>query len=869
MSLAAGTRIGQYEVKGSLGVGGMGEVYRAHDTTLLRDVALKVLPDAVVRDSDRMARFKREALLLASMNHPNIAAIYGFEESTQGQVLILELVEGPTLAERLDGGPIALEEALPLAIQVTEALEAAHEQGIVHRDLKPANIKLRPDGTVKVLDFGLAKALDPNASTVSADNSRMVTSPTVTLAGVILGTAAYMSPEQAKGRPVDRRSDVWAFGAVLYEMLTGQRAFRGDDVADTLAAVLRGEPVWATLPADTPPSVVRLLWRCLQKDPRRRLQHIGDARLELTDLDSTAPRASVAPARRRIWPLAVAAAAGASAVGLAVSVFTQPPVAGPLVRFSISAPELLSRASGSGSSIALSPDGRTLVYAVGGTRPGLERRQLSELSAEAVRGTEGGTRPFFSPDGEWIGFFADGKLKKVPVAGGQPLIISDASPNALGTWGDDGTIVVARPALSRVASSGGTLEEILGTGDGQFYQPELLPGSQAVLVQTRRPPNPGYIEVIDLQTRARHQLLEGSSPKLAATGDLLFVRQGRIWATKFDTARLAVVGTAVPVVESVGSVGGDFAEAMFTTSGDGTLVYVSGTSSGTPVWLDRSGQATPAFDDDRLELRQPRLSPDGTRVVANNITPADLWIFDLARGNRLRLTTDGYNRGNVWSPDNQRIAFFAAPQARESNDVIQDLFVLPSAGGPPTRLLERQGPQWAVSWSPDGRYLVFEDGPGFSRDLWVLPIGEEPRPLVATRFNERGGVVSPDGRSLAFVTDESGRAEVYVQPFPDPGPKMPISTNGGLQPMWSRDGRELFYREDDSLMAVAVQHQPFRASAPRKLFDLPGALYNLDPYSADYDVAPDGRFLTVRRGTSTELRVVLNWVEELRRAVAR
>ena len=767
-----------------------------------------------------------------------------------------------------------MDEALAIAAQIAEALEAAHAQGIVHRDLKPANVKLRPDGTVKVLDFGLAKALDSPTASGPADLSPTITSPALTRAGIILGTAAYMSPEQARGRAADARSDIWAFGVVLFEMLAGQRVFKGDDVADTLAAVLRGEPPWAALPADTAPSIRRLLRRCLQRDVRRRLQHIGDARLELADADEaevTGPAVVAAPTRR-IWPIAAASAAiGAAAVGLLGWTRTSPPPERSVTRFSIQVPNLVARVIGTGSSVAVSPDGRSVVYVVSGSGLGLERRRLSDMTAEPIRGTEGGTRPFFSPDSQWLGFFADGKLKRVPAAGGTPVALADVPPNARATWGDDDTIVLARPGLMRLPASGGVVETILEASNdvGQFYEAEFLPGAQAVLVQNRRPPSAGVIEAVELATGERHPLLEGASPKLSPDGDLLFVRDGKIWATKFDATRLAVVGTAVPLVESVGFADGDAGEGGFATSRDGSLVYLAGEASSSLVWLDCQGAATPAWPDE-LRLRNPRLSPDGRRVAANGTSAADLWVFDLERGARLRLTTDGFNRGSAWSPDSQRIAYFNAPATPQlGGGVTQDLFVVSADGGTPTRLLDRPGPQWADAWSPDGRHLAFDDGPGYSRDLWVLPLGGEPRPLVVTRFNERGAAISPDGRSMAYVSDESGRDEVYVQPFPEPGPKTAVSINGGRQPVWSRDGRELLYREAEWLMSVPVQLAPFRVSAPRRVFEMPSALYNLDPFIADYDLAADGRILTIRREEAAQIHVVLNWTEELRRALGR
>jgi eukaryotic-like serine/threonine-protein kinase len=871
VSLTPGTRLGAYEILAVLGAGGMGVVYRARDAKLQRDVALKVLPNEWVGDAERLARFKREAQLLASLNHTNIGSIYGFEDADGSPALVLELIEGPTLADRLALGPLPLDTAIAIATQVADALEAAHEQGIVHRDLKPANIKIRPDGTVKVLDFGLAKALDTGAVSQSVVSSPTITSPAMTRVGGILGTAAYMSPEQAKGSAADRRSDIWAYGAVLYEMLSGQRAFAGDDVVETLASVLRAEPTWNALPTDTPASIRRLLRRCLHKDPRRRLQHIGDARLELTDADVAEPTTQIGTPRSRylVWLIAAAMAAGAATAGLALWMRTPPPVVRPVTRFSIQAPELVARVFGSGSSVALSPDGRTLVYVVGGTRAGLERRQFHNGTTERLRGAELGRRPFFSPGGDWVGFFADGKLKKVPIAGGDAVPICDVAPGTRGAWSDDGTtIVLARPDLRKVAATGGTPEVILPSADGeQFAEPEFLPGSKVVLVQARVPPNPGYIEAVDLETRRRQRLFEGASPKLTATGDLLFVRQGRLWATKFNSERLEVVGTPVQLPESVNFLEGAAGEASFATSKDGTLVFVTGDASASLVWVTPQGASTIDLSGPAA-FRNPRLSPDGSLVAVNETAPAVVSVVDLRRGSRRRLTTEGYRRGGAWSPKGDRIAFFSLPAAPDLSPAgAQDLYIMPSDGGKPTKVLDRPGPQWADSWSPDERYLIFDDGPGYSRDLWVLPFGDAPRQLVATRFNERSGAFSPNGRWFAYVSDESGRDEVYVQPFQSPGPRVVVSNAGGRQPVWSRDGTQLFYRAGDDLMTVSVAYEPFRPAVPRKLLDLPGAIYGLDPYVPEYDVAPDGRFIAVRRDGAPEIQVVLNWVEELTRAL--
>ncbi len=547
------------------------------------------------------------------------------------------------------------------------------------------------------------------------------------------------------------------------------------------------------------------------------------------------------------------------------------PVDRPSSRFAIQIPSsapLLAGRFGLAGGLALSPDGRAIVYSTGS---GLVSRQLDAMTVEPVRGAEGGAWPFFSPDGAWIGFFADGKIKKVPARGGLAVTICDTPANARAAWGDDDTIVVARTHLFRVAASGGALEKIVDAGGEQFSEPEFLPGSNAVLVRARMPPAPGRIEAIDLQTRTRHPLLEGSTPRLAAGGELVFARDQRIWATRFDAKRLAVDGTPVPIVESVGVVD---TEALYATSRDGTLIYLasSGEADASIVWLDRTGKTTAAVDDQR-NFRFPRLSPDGKQVAVSVASGSslDLWTFDLERGSRLRLTTDGSNRRTVWSPDGTQIAYFSLP-SEPGQGADQDLYVVPSAGGAAKRILTRPGPQWPDSWSPDGRFLIFEDGAtGVTRDLWLLPFGEDPRPLVASRFSERGAAFSPDGRWIAFVSDESGRAEVYIQPFPGPGPKIPVSNEGGLQPVWGKSGRELYYRAADALMEVPVRLNPLQVNAARKLLDLPRALYGFDQFTPDYDVAADGRFLAIRRDASAadEITVVLNWTQELRRALGR
>jgi Tol biopolymer transport system component len=795
----------------------MGVVYRATDTNLKREVAIKVLPEAVAHDGDRLARFEREARTLAALNHPNIAIVHGLEKADVIRALVMELVEGPTLADRIAAGPIPIDDSLLIARQIVDALEAAHDQGIIHRDLKPSNIKVKPDGMVKVLDFGLAKAMDTPGTSSSLVSSPTITTPAMTQMGVILGTAAYMSPEQARGKPADRRSDIWAFGCVLYEMLTSRRAFNGEEVSDTLAAVLRADVEWTRLPAATSTAVRRLLERCLAKDPKRRLQHIGDARLELDEHDSKPPQVPGGSTRRpaRVWQLVVAGLAGAAIIGVTDRMLTPDLAPAPVRRFTIPIASQAALSTTQNSEIVLSPDGRTLVLSSGPT--GLVKRRLDGLSFEPIRGAEGGTSPFFSPDGAWIGFQSDLKLKKVPAEGGLATTICDLPKNPgpllRAAWSDGGTIVVSSGGdLFEVSAAGGTLTSFLESDGEPFTQPAFVPRLNVLLVGRGRPGGTQRIEAIDMKTRTAHPLLGGAAPQIAATGDLVFEQGGGIWAVGFDVEQLAIVGAPVPVVESVGS---SFVNLpLFSTSRDGSLAYVSGdvARNRSVVWLDRTGNASPALAEPGA-FQSPRLSPDGKRLAVSvgDASNLDVWNYDLERGTGLRLTTSDRNRRSVWSSDGAQIAFYSTPS--QGGD--QELYVVPSTGGEPKRLLTRPGLQYPDAWSPDGRTMIFEEETvGTSgRDLWVLPIGESPKPLLVTRFNERGAVLSRDGRWLAYVSNESGRAEIYVQPFPGPGGKVPISTNGGLQPMWSRDGRELFYRAGDSLMAVPIERETFRIGA--------------------------------------------------------
>ena len=856
----------------------MGEVYRARDTKLNRDVALKTLPATLAADPDYLARFKRESQLLASLNHANIAAVYGFEDADSVHAIAMELVEGEDLAERIAREPIPVGEALAIARQLADALETAHEHGIVHRDLKPANIKLRPDGTVKVLDFGLAKALDPAAASgVSA-----MLSPTLSMhatqAGVILGTAAYMSPEQARGRVVDRRADIWAFGAVLYEMLTGRRAFEGETVSDSLAYVITKEPDWAALPASVPSGLSRLLARCLTKDPRMRLRDIGEARVAIDELgripaDEKSPAAiptRSVPAWRRAVPWVVALVASLAAAGAWLP--SPAPAPAPVRRFTVQLPRGQSLQTGRTFDLVLSPDGGTIVASGLPGTGSLIRRRLDSLEFELIPGTEGGAAPFFSPDGAWIAFFANGELKRVPVNGGLASTICKATGR--GSWGDDDTIAFADGTNVYTVTANGGTPRIVAKAEGtdSLSYPQMIPRSRALLVQrfksTTQFDDTSRIEVVHLETGVSQVLLEGSSPQVAPGGELLFRRRGGLWAVPFDAERLAVKGTPVPLVASVRSVGPG---SVYSIARDGSLAYMAGAiADSSLVWIDRTGKSTPALTA-RGSFQSPRLSPDGTRVVVSvseEPTGTDLWMYEFARGTRLKVTTNGRSRRTVWSPDGQRLAFYSTPPKGD-----QDLFVVPTVGGEPARLLERPRPQYPSSWSPDGRFLLFEEleAAAMRRDVWVLPADEAPKPVIVTGSYERGAVFSPDGGHIAYVSDESGRPEVYVQPFPGPGSKVIVSLNGGLQPVWSRDGKELFYREDDWLVSAAIQPSPFRVLSAQRLVELQADLYNLDVNFADYDVAADGRFIAVRREnfSGDAIHVVLNWTAELAKALGR
>jgi serine/threonine-protein kinase len=896
MALAPGTRLGAYEILTLIGSGGMGEVYRATDTKLHRDVAIKVLPSDVAADPDRLARFEREAQVLASLNHPNIAHIHGVDDSAGVPALIMELVEGPTLADRIAKGSIPLDEALPIAKQIAEALEAAHEQGIIHRDLKPANIKVRPDGTVKVLDFGLAKAFDPaSASSGHAMNSPTITARTVH--GVILGTAAYVSPEQAVGKSVDKRTDIWAFGVVLMEMLTGRRVFAGETISHVLAAVLATEPDWSRLPESTPPRISLLLRRCLSKDPRRRLHDIADVRIEVDESERAEPM-GIRSTRRTAREQVAWSVAGFLSLAIAVLFWMWPtgrsttPAAQP-VHVEVELGQRMSLRE-MGANVVLSSDGGRIAFATStqGVSHLLTRR-LDESHANELAGTDGATAPFFSPDGQWIGFFSEGKLKKISINGGAPITLCDA-PNPRGaSWTQDGTIILTtdvQTPLLRIPASGGYAPTTLTTfasGEISNRWPQVLPDGKAVLFTALTAANfaafdEANIKVMTLPNGTPKTVLKGGSyGRYLSSGHLVYVRNGTVFAIPFDIARLEVHGTPVPVIEGVSYVptGGS---AQLDVSVTGLLAYERGAiPTQTIQWLDASGHTDPLVTTPG-SYTWPRLSPDGTRLLYRLAQGprTDIWLHDVGRGTDARLTTDGgIHNSPVWSADGRFVAYQAEGGL---------FWIAADAAGKPRRLIEATNTPFPESFSADGRWLAYSVSNPVSGDLdiWAVPLtgeGEalhagEPKPLIRTSGNDRNAAFSPDGRWLAYDSSESGVYEVYVRPFPQPTerPEMKwrVSTAGGFNARWSRNGRELFYSVNNRLMvATYTSHDDmFVAETPRLWSAREVFAISVMP---TFDLSPDSQRVAVDIPTAPatppetghHVTLVLNFFDELRKTV--
>jgi eukaryotic-like serine/threonine-protein kinase len=870
-----GKRLGSYQIISMVGAGGMGEVYRARDTKLGRDVALKILPRSYANDPERLARFQREARLLASLNHPNIATIHGLERSGDVHYLVMELIPGRTLAERLAKGAIPLDECLKVARQIAEALETAHEKGIIHRDLKPVNVKLTPENLVKVLDFGLAKAFAGEADTD-------LTQSLLTLSeeGRIVGTPSYMSPEQARGQAVDKQTDIWAFGCVFYEMLTGQQAFRGKTLTDTLAAVLERDVDWHALPAETPAKVRDLLRRCIQKDVNRRMRDIGDARIEIEEaLSGTVEAGTVSVQKNWMRPLPLVGFPAIVVIVLLIVIgflirATRPPTRA-ITRLVVTlspTDQLL------GGGIALSPDGSRLVYVArqGGMGARLYLRAIDHFEATPILGTEGANEPFFSPDGQSVGFHANGELMKVSLSGGAPLTLCKASALRGATWGSDDTIIFAPSTgsgLYRVSAGGGSPTPLIlpdqNKGESSYRWPAILPGGEALLFTIwggadRR------IGVLSLKTGERRVLVQGGSyPQYLPSGHLVYAREGGLLAVPFDLRQLAVTGPPVSVLEGVqmNPVNGFVA---LSTSADGSLAYLPGVSGAgelTLLWVDRKGAAQ-ALPTPSRGYSGPQLSPDGKRLaVGITGTNPGLWIYELARGTLTRLTTSILAPYQIWTSDGKRITFRSAL----GNPFNLDWMPV-DGSGVEERLITGEGLPIPGSWSPDGQVLAFsEQNPTTGWDIWVLKLegNRKPQPFLRTPSNEDAPIFSPDGRWLAYQSDESGRNEIYIRPFPSPGGRWQISTEGGTEPLWARIGQELFYRNGDKMMAVTIETKPnFTAAKPKLLFK---GNYVVGPFSfrPNYDVSADGqRFLMVKAAEQqqavSEIKLVLNWSEELK-----
>jgi eukaryotic-like serine/threonine-protein kinase len=923
-SSLSGRRLGTYDVGPLVGAGGMGEVYRARDTKLNRDVAIKILLPAVGADADRLARFSREAQVLASLNHSNIAQIHGLEHGERGPFLVMEFVEGPTLAERIAQGPLPVDEALAIARQIADALEAAHERGIIHRDLKPANIKIRDDGTVKVLDFGLAKALESSSGTPQSQavaNSPTITTPAMTQAGLILGTAAYMSPEQAKGRVVDKRSDVWAFGCVLYEMLTGRRAFDGEDVTDAIAAVVRGEPDWQALPAAVSPQIRLLLKRCLEKDRRARIADISVARFLMTEtIESSGPNAAAVPANiparfsRRIVATALAAGlflgAMIGAGAWALSSRTTPAQVQP-VRFAITPPASQAfTMQGTDHDVAIAPDGSFIVYrTIDRARmlPHFMLRMSNELEARVLPGTAGARFPFVSADGRWVGFHVGDELRKVAITGGPAVTICRMSGAPRGaSWGDDDFIVFASTGagLQRVPASGGEPTPLTTVHEGSseiHVMPHALPGGRWVLftvvsddVQSAR------VEAVNVNTGEQKTVIRGGhDAAYVETGHLVYATaelvsdpearyRGSLRAVRFDDARVAAIGDSITAIEPVVVL--PTAAANYGLSRRGDLVFVLGDvfASAAPtrtlVWVNRKGQETAIAAPPR-GYALGRLSPDGTRIALDvRDQTNDIWIWDINRQTLTSLNRDpSADVSPVWTSDGKRIIWASTRGGGNPN-----LFWQAADGtGAAERLTTHQLNQFPTSTTPDGSTVLLfgrSSNPANAMDVFTVAIGEPDRKtqsLVSSIGSDFVPEVSPDGKWLAYHSNESGDFQVYVRPYPNVQEgRWQISTSGGTRAAWSRDGRELFYLDRDGLLTSVAVHpmtsSAFEAGPPVRILNTRyysgSTILGLDLRA--YDVSPDGqRFLMMKDVEAPEQRtaealasmvVVLHWGEELK-----
>jgi serine/threonine protein kinase/Tol biopolymer transport system component len=887
--------VAHYRIISKLGEGGMGEVWRATDTKLGREVAIKILPDALAQDADRMARFQREAQVLASLNHPNIAVIHGVEE----RALILELVEGQTLAERIAAGPIPFEEVLPIAKQIAEALEYAHERGVIHRDLKPANIKITPDGKVKVLDFGLAAVTQASA----AGPADPLSSPTLTMRatqiGVIMGTAAYMSPEQASGKPVDKRADIWSFGVVLWEMLSGQRLFEGETILHTLADVLRAGIDLGKLPEDTPAAIRILLRRCLDRDIRKRLRDIGEARIILEDPmeeAAPAPAATIAPRRRAMLPWMLAALATVSAAVIAWRATR--PADRPLTWLSVDlGPDARAERD---FTVAISPDGTRLVFPIG--NPGASRlavRSLGQPNATPLTGTEGGSNPFFSPDGEWIGFGAGGKLKKIPIRGGPPIALCDSGPFHGGAWGEDGFIVASfgnSAGLSRIPENGGSPQPLTKPENGELTHrwPQILPGGKAVLFSASSSQvgwEEAHVEVLSLKAGQRKTLVRGGFyGRYLPSGQLVYLRGGTLYGMAFDIGRLEPVGPPATLLEGIAA--STYGGGQLDFSRNGTLVYLAGNpiqAKRKLVWIDTAGKTEPFFAIPD-QFNSPALSPDGKRlaVAIGSGSGGDLWVYDLEREIPTKLVTAGHViLGAVWAPDGKHLVYGSDPGA--NNGV---MWIRADGGGEPQPLTrdDMHTGQVPTSVSPDGRFVLIMSPGGAKAGTLTIDATDPDHPkagATVTLLNDPGMIsptISPDGRWVAYTASAAG-PQIFVRPFANGkiagSGTWQISATGGARPVWSHAAHQLLYATPEGRVMVVdytVEGDSFHGLKPRPWTDKPivPALGSMNaPFGVGrlFDLTPDGRRIIAwepeeqPKEAKVDLHVTMlqNWFDELRR----